>query len=221
MPLQLNLLHEEISQERQRKRDPLKLSMYVAVALAGLLALNYLWSAYRTLTIKAHLSSIERDWSKVEPQVTAAQKRAEQLNAIITTTKTLDQFIDNRFFWAPMLEKISRCVTPNLQIINLEGLIDEQGKAITISLEGTAAGREPRAVAEDFRQMLLEQVGKEQPAVKVEFRTLEDLDTLVSVGGNNVAAAHFTVSVTLNTGSKPPAPGPADRKSKSKKEEES
>jgi len=221
MPLQLNLLHEEISQERQRKRDPLKLSMYVAVALAGLLALNYLWSAYRTLTIKAHLSSIERDWSKVEPQVTAAQKRAEQLNAIITTTKTLDQFIDNRFFWAPMLEKISRCVTPNLQIINLEGLIDEQGKAITISLEGTAAGREPRAVAEDFRQMLLEQVGKEQPAVKVEFRTLEDLDTLVSVGGNNVPAAHFTVSVTLNTGSKPPAPGPADRKSKSKKEEES
>jgi hypothetical protein len=219
MPLQLNLLHEEISQERQRKRDPLKISMYVAAGLAGLLALNYLWSAYRTLSIRAHLSSIERDWSKAEPQVTAAQKRAEELNGIITTTKTLDQFIDNRFFWAPMLEKISRCVTPNLQITNLEGLIDEQSKAITISLEGTAAGREPRAVAEDFRQMLLEQVGQAQPAVKVEFKTLEDLDTLVSVGGTNVPAAHFIVSLSLNSGSKSPASGPAERKGKSKKEE--
>jgi len=38
MPLQLNLLHEEISQKRQRKRDPLKISMYVGPALAGLLA---------------------------------------------------------------------------------------------------------------------------------------------------------------------------------------
>ena len=219
MPLQLNLLHEEISQERQRKRDPLKISMYVAAGLAGLLALNYLWSAYRTLTIKAHLSSVEHDWAKVEPQVTAAQKRAEQLNGIISTTRTLDQFIDNRFFWAPILEKISRCVTPNLQITNLDGVIEESNKAITISLEGTAAGREPRAVAEDFRQMLLEQIGKEQPGVKVEFRTLEDLDTLVNVGGNNAAAAHFIISVNLSTGAKAPPPGPAERKSKSKKEE--
>jgi hypothetical protein len=219
MPLQLNLLHEEISQERQRKRDPLKLSMYVAAGLAGLLALNYLWCAYRTLSIKAHLSAIERDWSKAEPQVTEAQKRAEQLNGIISTTMTLDQFIDNRFFWAPMLEKISRCVTPNLQITNLDGLIEDQSKTITISLEGTAAGREPRAVAEDFRQMLLEQVGKEQPAVKVEFKALEDLDTLISVSGNNVPAAHFIVSVSLNPESKAPASGPGERKSKSKKEE--
>ena len=219
MPLQLNLLHEEISQERQRKRDPLKISMYVAAGLAGLLALNYLWSAYRTLTIKAHLSAVERDWAKVEPQVSAAQKRAEQLNGIISTARTLDQFIDSRFFWAPILETISRCVTPNLQITNLEGAIDEQSKAITVSLEGTAAGREPRAVAEDFRQMLLEQLGKEQPGVKVEFRTLEDLDSLVSVGANNVAAAHFIIAVNLNTGAKTPASGPAERKSKSKKEE--
>src|SRR5205823_8511603 len=219
MPLQLNLLHEEISQERQRKRDPLKISMYVGAALVGLLALNYLCSAYRTLSIKAHLSSVERKWAKVEPQVTAAQKRAEQLNGIISTTRTLDQFIDNRFFWAPMLETISRCVTPNLQITSFDGTIEEQSKAITILLEGTAAGREPRAVAEDFRQMLLEQLAKEQPGVKVEFRTLEDLDTLISMGGNNVAAAHFIVSVNANTGPKAPASAPAERKSKTRKEE--
>jgi hypothetical protein len=219
MPLQLNLLHEEVAQERQRKRDPLKLSIYVGAGVAALLALNYLWSAYRTLSIKAQLSAVERNWAKVEPQVTAAQKRAEELNGIIGTTRTLDQLIESRFYWAPMLEKISRCVTPNLQITNLDGTVEEEGKTINISLEGTAAGREPRSVAEDFRQMLLEQVGKERAAVKVEFKTLEDLDTLVDIGGNNVPSAHFIVSVSLSNGSKTPTPAPADRKSKSKKEE--
>jgi hypothetical protein len=219
MPLQLNLLHEEVAQERQRKRDPLKISTYVGVGVAALLALNYLWSAYRTLSIKAHLSAVEHSWAKVEPQVTAAQKRAEELNGIIGTTRTLDQIIEGRFYWAPMLEKISRCVTPDLQITNLDGTVEEEGKAINISLEGTAAGREPRSVAEVFRQKLLEQVGKEGAVVKVEFKTLEDLDTLVNVGGNNVPSAHFIVSVNLSNGSKTQTPAPADRRSKSKKEE--
>src|SRR5438874_12859433 len=99
MPLQLNLLHEEISQERQRKRDPLKISRYVAAGLAGLLGLNYRWSAYRTLTIKAHLSAVEHDWARVEPQVADAQKRAEQLKGIISSSRNQDEFNHNRVIW--------------------------------------------------------------------------------------------------------------------------
>src|SRR6267143_5423906 len=131
MPLQLNLLHEEILEQRQRQRDPLKLSIYAGIGLAALLLLNYLWTGYRVLDSKRHLNGVQGEWAKVEPEVTAAQKRAEELNGIISTTKTLDQFIDNRFFWAPMLEKISRCVTPNLQITNLDGMIEDQSKTIT------------------------------------------------------------------------------------------
>lgn len=218
MPLQLNLLHEQKAEERQRKRDPLKISIYIGIAVAALLALNYLWSAYRTLSIKAHLSTVEHEWAKMEPQVTAAQKRAEELNGIIGTTHSLDQFIEGRFFWAPILEKVSRCVTPNLQLTDFDGKQDD-AKGISILLEGTAAGREPRGVAEDFRQMLLEQVGKEQPAVKVEFKTLEDLDTLVNIGGSNVPSAHFVVSVALNNPVNAATPAPAERKAKAKKDE--
>src|SRR6476469_341309 len=128
MPLQLNLLHEEILEQRQRQRDPLKLSIYAGIGLAALLLLNYLWTGYRVLDSKRHLSGVQGEWTKVEPKVTAAQKRAEEL------------------------------------------------KGITITLDGVAGGREPRGVAEDFRQMLLEQIGKGEPSVKVEFKTLEDLD---------------------------------------------
>ena len=218
MPLQLNLLHEEILEQRQRQRDPLKLSIYAAIGLAVLLVLNYLWTGYRVLESKSRLNAVQSEWTKIEPKVTAAQKRAEELNGIISTTKTLDGFIDRRFYWAPLLEKVARCVTPNIQITALEGAVEEE-KGITITLDGVAGGREPREVAEDFRQMLLEQIGKEEPSVKVEFKTLEDLDTTVSVGGTNVTTAHFIVMVGWDPFPKAPEPAPSERKSKSKKEE--
>jgi hypothetical protein len=218
MPLQLNLLHEEILEHRQRQRDPLKLSIYAGVGLGALLVLNYLWTGYRVLESKSHLNWVQSEWTKVEPKVSAAQTRAEELNGIISTTKTLDGYIDRRFYWAPLLEKVAHCVTPNIQITALEGAVEDD-KGITITLDGVAGGREPRGVAEDFRQMLFEQIGKEQPTVKVEFKTLEDLDTTVSVGGNNVTTAHFVVMVGLDPFPKPAEPAPSERKSKPRKEE--
>ena len=218
MPLQLNLLHEEILEQRQRQRDPLKLSMYAGIGLAVLLVLNYLWTGYRVLDSRSRLNAVQSEWAKVEPKVTAAQKRTEELNGIISTTNALDGFIDRRFYWAPLLEKVAHCVTPNIQITALEGAAEDD-KGVTITLDGVAGGREPRGVAEDFRQMLLEQIGKEQPSVRVEFKSLEDLDTTVPLSGDNVTTAHFIVMVGLDPSPKPAEPAPSERKSKPRREE--
>src|SRR5438034_7060083 len=159
MALHLNLLHEEIFEQRQRQRDPLKIGMMVLGALGALMLLYYLWNAYKVLEIRNRLSQTEHDWSKVEPKVTAAQKRAVELNGIISTTKVLDGMIDGRFFWAPFLEKLSRCVALNAQITSVDGTVLED-KTVNVMIEGMAAGREPRAAAEELRQMLLEQLGQ-------------------------------------------------------------
>jgi len=159
MALQLNLLHEQFTQERQRQRDPLKIGIMVLAGLAAMLVLYYMWSAYQTLHIKARLSALERDWSKVEPKVTAAQKRMQELNGIINATRVLDDYIESRFFWAPLLERIAGCVAPNTQLTSLNGSADPN-KGVDLVIDGFAAGREPRAVAEDFRQMLIEQLGQ-------------------------------------------------------------
>jgi hypothetical protein len=219
MPLQLNLLHEEILEQRQRQRDPLKLSLYAAIGLGVLLVFNYLWVGYRVLESKSRLNSVQAEWDKIEPKVTAAQKRSDELNGIIATTNALDNYIENRFYWAPLLEKVAHCVTPNIQITALEGIVEDEKGLVTATLDGVAGGREPRGVAEDFRQMLLEQVGKEQPTVKVEFKTLEDLDTTVAIGGNNVTTAHFVVTVGMEPFPKAAAPPPTERKGRSKKKE--
>jgi hypothetical protein len=200
MALHLNLLHEEKLEQRQRQRDPLKIGMMVLAGLGALFFLYYMFNAYRTLEIKSRLSAVERNWTKIEPEVTAADKRVAELEGIIKTTSALDNYIENRFFWAPFLQKVSHCVPPNAQLTSLDASVLDDNKGISVSLEGVAAGREPRSVAEDLRQMLIEQLGHGYGGVKAEFRTLEDLDTIVNVGGTNMPMAHYLLAINFNPG---------------------
>ena len=163
---------------------------------------------------KRRLTAVGHDWAKVEPSVTAAQKRANELTEIIKTTRVLDDYIDNRFFWAPFLQKVSRCVAPNTQVSTIEGTVLEDSKTISVTIDGVAAGREPRAVAEDLRQMLFEQLSQSYSQVKVEFRTLEDLDTIVNVGGANTPMAHYVLTINFNPMPVKPATTPSPTKEK-------
>jgi hypothetical protein len=210
MALHLNLLHEEILEQRQRQRDPLKIGMLVLATLGALMVAYYLWNAYKVLAIRNQLGQAQHDWAKVEPKVTAAQKRSAELNGIISTTKVLDGMIDGRFYWAPLLEKLSRCVALNAQLTNIDGTVLEDGK-VTVIADGLAAGREPRAAAEELRQLLTEQLSQSYKEVKVEFKALEDLDTIVNIGGSNQAMARFNISVTFSTQEAKPTPTPGPR----------
>lgn len=198
MALQLNLLHEQIAEKRQRQRDPLKLGLFALLAIGTVMALFYMWRGYQTLEIKRRLGNAQAEWSKIEPKMVAAEKRSAELNTIISTTKVLDEMIDGRFFWAPFLERISRCVAPNAQVTTLDATVRDDNKLVTVTLEGMAAGREPRAAAEELRQLLTEQLGQAYTEVKVEFRTLEDLDTIVKIAGANMTMARYSLGVTFN-----------------------
>src|SRR5256886_17660087 len=150
MALHLNLLHEEIFEQRQRQRDPLKIGMMVLAALGAIMLVYYLWNAYKVLEIRTRLSQAQQNWAKVEPKVTGAQKRSAELNSIISTTKVLDGMIDGRFYWAPFLEKLSRCVALNAQLTSIDGTVLDDG-TISIVIEGLAAGRGPRGAAGEMR----------------------------------------------------------------------
>ena len=220
MALHLNLLHEEILEHRQRQRDPLKIGIMVLVSFGVLMFLYYMWNAYRTLEIKGRLSVVEREWAKVEPTVTAAQKRSTELTNIIKTTRVLDEYVESRFFWGPLLQKIALCIAPNTQLTSLEGSVLEDNNGVAVSIEGVAARREPRAAAEDLRQMLTEQLAQSYGDVKVEFKALEDLDTIVNVSGTNLAMARYTLTVGFNAGAaaKTAAASPSPRPARGPKQ---
>ena len=217
MALHLNLLHEEILEQRQRQRDPLKIGMMVLGALGALMLAYYLWNAYKVLEIRNRLGQVQHDWAKVEPKVSAAQKRSAELNSIISTTKVLDGIIEGRFFWAPFLEKLSRCVAMNAQLTGIDATVAEEGK-VSFVIEGLAAGREPRAAAEELRQLLLEQFGQSYSDVKVEFKALEDLDTIVKMGGSNLAMARFGINTTFSAAAPKPSATPGRTRTREPKQ---
>lgn len=198
MALHLNLLHEQIAEKRQRQRDPLKIGLFALLSVGIVMALFYMWRGYQTLEIKSRLGHVQAEWAQIEPKMAAAEKRSAELNAIIGTTKVLDEMIEGRFFWGPFLERVSRCVAPNAQLTSIDGSVREDNKLVTVTLEGMAAGREPRSAAEELRQLLTEQLGQVYSDVKVEFRTLEDLDTIVKIAGANMTMARYTLSATFN-----------------------
>jgi hypothetical protein len=72
--------------------------------------------------------------------------------------------------------------------------------------------------------MLLEQLGKTYHDVKAQFKSLEDVETVASIGGVNVPMAHYVLTITFNpnTNAKPAAtPAPNRRKPKNSESSES
>ena len=185
----------------------------MASAGSGLSCSSFTLQRLPALEIRNRLSHVQHEWAKVEPQVTAAQKRSAELNNIVSTTKVLDEMIDSRFFWAPFLQK-------NFPLRGAQRPVDQHrresattAKLVSdLAIEGLAAGREPRAAAEELRQLLREQLGQSYADVKVEFKALEDLDTIVKIAGSNMAMALVSPSPPALARKRPNPPRPtADR----------
>ena len=82
MALHLNLLHEEILEQRQRQRDPLKIGMLVLASCGAVLFLYYAWNAYRVIEIKARLNHITAEWKKIEPVLRQALTNLESFHPV-------------------------------------------------------------------------------------------------------------------------------------------
>src|SRR5438270_3244403 len=104
----------------------------------------------------------------------------------------------------------------------MEAGVLEDDKGVTITIDGVAAAREPRSAAEDLRQMLFEQLGKSYHDVKVEFKTLEDIETVANISGTSVPMSRYILSVTFNpNATAKPAATPAPGRKKPKSDESS
>ena len=108
-------------------------------------------------------------------------------------------------------------VAPNIQLTSLDGTVNDNGTA-SVNLEGLAAAREPRAAAEDLRQLLSEQLEKQYSDVKVTFKTLEDLDTLINLGGVPTASARFIMNMVFSPKATDPSKKPESSKENQAKE---
>jgi hypothetical protein len=198
MPLTINLLHEEQALLKLRKRDPLKLGLYAIGGVAGLFVAYYAICLIGSSRIKGELETREAEWARQEPKAATAAEQDKIFNEKLSVANLVSQRIDNRFYWAPVLADLQRVVTPNVQIINFAGSSDPKDEKVTITIEGLAAGRVPRAAAEQFRISLSDVLGRAYKGASATFHTLDETSMSAPVDGKQLPTARFTIDIKLD-----------------------
>jgi Tfp pilus assembly protein PilN len=212
MPLTLNLLHEEQKQLKARKRDPLKLGLLGMVGLALLFVAYYAYRLLSGASLESDLKQRQATWAKQEPLAAAAEAQEKSLNLSIAAAAVLTKRIEERFYWAPLLETIVKTVPPGIQLTGMSGSSDPKNEKITLSLEGIAAAAEPREGAEQFRKALIESLGKKYPGADISFKTLEEAPATVNLDGKTLPTARFAMDVQFpRKPAAPAAPAPVLR----------
>lgn len=198
MPLHLDLHHEIAQQERERKRDPLKLGMlflaFVAICCVAYLVVNL----NHLRVLRRELSMARTQWGKLEDQEKKAKAREQELAQARALADTLQSNIDTRFFWAPFLELFGQAVPSNVQIARLSANISDDDK-LFINLEGIAAGDQPRRVAEEFRLGLEKKFMERFADADASFRSLEESSALVKLDDRELEVVQFAITVQVDT----------------------
>lgn len=218
MPLCLNLYHEINQQRSASRRDPLKICLYILGGIVACFAGWYFWEAGRMAMLSRELAQKRAEFDAIEPRAKAAKKREEELQQTFKTSEKLVKRIEGRFYWAPVLAQITTLVPREVQITKFAG--DCQGdapKKCQFTVDGLSAGPDPRKVAEELRQSLVENFGKQFKNVDAKFRTLEDGTELAMLDGKKWPTASFAINVQFQSGEEAAAPPPrANERKKSR-----
>ena len=212
MALHLNLYHEVQKARQLQRRDPLKLSIFGLGAIAAVFAIYYIFELSRMHGLSVELNSVQAQYNALEPKAKAAKKREEEVNVEVRKSELMAKRIEQRFYWAPMLEQISQAVPREVQIVRLVGDLSGDGmRKCSLTLDGISAGGDPRKVAEDLRTAIAEKLGPKYKTVNSSFKSLEDGTEMVMLDGRQMATASFAINVQLTTGEEA-APAAAARK---------
>jgi len=201
MALRLNLYHEIQRQKQAERRDPLKLSMLGLAVIAVLFAGYYVWQLGVVGILSHELNRKKAEFAGIEPQAKAAQQREEELSKTLKASELLVKRIEGRLYWAPLLEQLTTLVPREAQVTRFSGEVQgDEVKKCTVTVEGIAAGVDPRKVAEDLRTAIAEEFSKKYRNVTSIFRSLEDGAESARLDGKTWPTATFSINVQLTAG---------------------
>lgn len=201
MALRINLYHEVQKSRQLKRRDPLKLSLYGLSVIAGIFAIYYAVELGRMHAMSVDLNRVQAQYDALEPKAKAAKKREDEVNLEIKKSDLMAKRIEQRFYWAPMLENISQAVPRDVQITRMVGDLTGDGlRKCSLTLDGISSGSDPRKVAEDLRTSIAEKLGPKYKSVASTFKSLEDGTEMVLLDGKQMPTASFAINIQLTTG---------------------
>jgi Tfp pilus assembly protein PilN len=206
MALHINLYHEVEKQKAIDRRDPLKLGLIGLAGIALCFAGYFLYQVSVQSGLKSDLSRLQGESARLQAKADIARAKEEELSGTIKVSDTLVNRIEGRFYWAPVLEALTQIVPREVQLTRVAGEVTgDQLKRCTLTIDGIAAGAEPRTTAEELRKSFSETFGAGYKNVSSAFKVLEDGKENATLDGQSLPTALFSISVQLQIGEAPPA----------------
>src|ERR1700733_13456923 len=103
MAIRINLLAEEQAAEELRRKNPVKLAIWVSSFFVALVALFILKLQLDIGFSKKEYNSVEQQWKDNTAKYAAVTNNMAKIAEIDKKLGALDRLSTNRFFWAPRL----------------------------------------------------------------------------------------------------------------------
>jgi len=198
MAIYLNLYHEIQKQKLKRQRDPLKLAIMGLLVVAMGLVGYYFYRVEHVKGLQQQANEVSSELKTIQPQADQAQKDYDTYDQDIKLASAMIHKMENRFYWAPLLQQVVDVVPQDVQITGLDGSISSDGmKKVTLTVTGMATGSQPRAVAEELRIALLNKLSTQYHQPNAIFRSLEDGSEPVEYQGKASPTVLFVIDVTF------------------------
>ena len=203
MALHINLYHEIHKQAARERRDPVKIATLAGVLVMLFLALWYGHRLMQVMAVERNRNGLRNNWAQMEPQMKAAIENESRLLTRQRSNQILMVRLQERFLWAPFLEKFAAATPSNVQIISLTGEVQtdkENKRVIVVVVRGIAAGTPPRTAAELYRQSLRSAFAETYGNVEAVFdaNSLEDGAENVAIEGQTLSTATFRIRLQFN-----------------------
>jgi|GEM_PF-191657 len=194
--LYLNLYEENETERIRKKRDPVKTGIALLVLLVAGIFVHFTWKSQVLNHASGELMALETEWKHLEPKAKAAGLRESEMERNDKLTNALVHRIENRFYWGTFLDQVFRNIPPDIQINDMEASVVNTGiKKASLSLNGMAAGKQPRGDAENFRTGFQKQLSNHYQEINSSFRSLEDGPVLISFTAPSSPTAIFVIDM--------------------------
>ena len=168
MPIRVNLMAEAQALEEARRRNPVKLGIWIAgffVALVGL------WIAKVQMDIyfaKNDLAQLNAQWRADEAKYIGVTNNENQITAIKGKIAALEHLHTNRFLWGPVLNALQQTVVDQVQVTHIWGL-----QIIEREANRSVAGKTILGTA-NFEKIKLSIAGKDYSPSAEGYKNYED-----------------------------------------------
>ena len=121
MAIRINLLAEAQAAEETRRKNPVKLAIWIGSFVVELVLIFILKLQLDIMFSKKSLNAAEQSWKENNDKYKAVTNNIAKTAEMDRKLAALDRLATNRFYWAPVLNALQQTMIRDIQVIRVTG----------------------------------------------------------------------------------------------------